>query len=131
MRDPFISVALLLIAIILLGAIVLRPARSQQHHHPLHMDFYRHWMQPGISPPLSCCDARIMHPSGNETGDCEPTRAEVRNGQWFAWLRQEHRWLPIPDSKIIREKSPNIFDAHLCWLPGKGVLCFVPPATGG
>jgi hypothetical protein len=99
-----------------------------QDHHPLHRDFYMHWKQPGTN--IGCCQARINHGWG-ETGDCEPTKAEVRNGQWHAWLRQESRWLPIPDGKIIRERNPNVFDAHLCWTPHQGVLCFVPPDTGG
>lgn len=100
---------------------------SQQHHHPLHLDFYRHWKQPGTG--ISCCDARIER-DGVETGDCEPVKAEIRNGNWFAWLRQESRWVEIPDDRIIRERNPNIFDAHLCWNYGR-VLCFVPPSTGG
>jgi hypothetical protein len=99
-----------------------------QDHHPLHRDFYMHWKQPGTN--VGCCQARINHGWG-ETGDCEPTKAEVRNGQWYAWLRQESRWLPIPDAKILREKNPNIFDGHLCWTPHQGVLCFVPPTVGG
>ena len=105
------------------------PARAQDHH-PAHRDFYRHFMQPGVSPPLSCCDARIEK-DGIETGDCEPTRAEIRGGAWWAWLRQETRWLPIPDAKLIRERNPSGQDAHLCWTPARGVLCFLPPDTGG
>lgn len=105
---------------------------SQQHHHPLHQDFYRHWMQPGTN--VSCCDARITK-DGREIGDCEPTQAELRRSkdgavQWFAWLRQESRWVEIPDSRIIRERNPNAVDAHLCFNYGQ-VLCFVPPDTGG
>ena len=98
-----------------------------QDHHPFHHDFYRHWKQPGTN--ISCCDAR-MEKNGVEVGDCEPTKAEIRNGNWFAWLRQENRWVEIPDARIIRERSPNVTDGHLCWNYGR-VLCFVPPATGG
>ena len=126
------AIALLALAA---GLIVGGPAFAQsgthgdghaEHHH----DFYRHWMQPGVTPAISCCNARVEK-DGREVGDCEPTRAEVRNGQWFAWLRQEGRWLPIPDAKIVRERNPNIFDAHLCWTKDSGVLCFSPPDTGG
>ena len=55
------------------------PARAQDHH-PAHRDFYRQWMQPGVSPPLSCCNARVER-DGAEVGDCEPTRAELRRGE--------------------------------------------------
>ena len=97
------------------------------HHHPFHQDFYRHWKQPGTN--VSCCDARVTK-DGQEIGDCEPTRAEIRKGVWWAWLRQESRWVEVPDGRIIRERSPNVTDGHLCWNFGQ-VLCFVPPATGG
>ena len=60
-----------------------------------------------------------------------PARAEIRAGAWWAWLRQETRWLPIPDAKLIRERNPSGQDAHLCWTPARGVLCFLPPDTGG
>lgn len=109
---------------------VFLPLKARgQDHHPLHHDFYRHWMQPGVSPPVSCCNARKTE-HGIETGDCEPTKARIVNGNWQAWLRQESRWIDIPDSKIIRERNPTGQDAHLCWSFGR-VLCFVPEDTGG
>lgn len=121
-----------LIVLVALAALALSGlfvgARGQAVHHPFHHDFYMRWKQPGSDQ--SCCNARIER-EGIEVGDCEPTRAEVRNGAWWAWLRQEGRWLPIPDAKIIREPNPNVVDAHLCWSPVSGVLCFVPPDTGG
>lgn len=120
-------VLLVVAAGIVLGGMIAA-ARAQTGHHPHHRDFYRHWKQPGSD--LSCCDARIER-EGIEVGDCEPTQAEVRNGGWFAWLRQERRWIEIPDSRIVRERNPNVTDAHLCWTPMSGVLCFVPPDTGG
>lgn len=119
----------LLSAAVICGlAAAAAPARADEHHHPLHKDFYRHWKQPGSE--ASCCNARVER-DGIETGDCEPTLAEVRGGEWWAWLRQERRWLPIPEARIIRERNPSVVDAHLCWSPISGVLCFVPPDTGG
>ncbi len=53
------------------------------HHHEFHQDFYRHWKQPGTG--VSCCDARVTR-DGQEVGDCEPTRAEIRAGAWWAWV---------------------------------------------
>lgn len=100
-----------------------------QDHHPHHKDFYRLWLQPGTN--ISCCNARV-EVNGVETGDCEPVKAEVRGGNWWAWLRQESRWLEIPDSRIIRERNPEVGgqQGHLCYSFGR-VLCFVPPDAGG
>lgn len=103
-------------------------ARAQQHHHDFHKDFYRHWMQPGTT--ASCCNARIMQPNGVETGDCEPTKAEIRAGVWWVWVRQMGKYIPVDDAKILRERNPNGQDAHHCWTPDRGTICFVPPDSG-
>jgi hypothetical protein len=109
-------------------------ALAQNHNHgdghaQFHKDFYQYWKEPG-NPHASCCNARI-ETDGRETGDCEPTQARVRNGHWEAWVRQTGRWEQIPDEKILKQPNPNIFDAHLCWTPSRGTICFVPPDTGG
>ena len=115
------------VVLFVLAAMAAGAAMAQApDHHEFHRDFYRYWKQPGSN--ASCCDARVTR-DGRETGDCEPTRAEIRGGIWWAWLRQENRWVEVPDARIIRERSPNVTDAHLCW--NGQVLCFVPPATGG
>jgi hypothetical protein len=126
--------AVLVVALCVLFAC---PAKAQSDHMRWHT-YYRHWKQPG-QPMLSCCNAREIGPNGEDlTGDCEPTRAEIRDGDWWAWLRQESRWIKVPDSKIIRERNPAGEEAHLCAtksLTGAGwawtILCFVPPDTGG
>ncbi len=126
------ATATLFAAVLAFGAVVqvFLPLKARaQDHSPHHADFYRHWMQPGVHPPLSCCNARIEK-DGQVTGDCEPTQAKIVKGGWVAWLRQESRWVEIPDDKLIREPNPNIFDAHLCYNHGR-VLCFKPPDTGG
>ena len=101
---------------------------GQRHHHPFHQEFYRHWKQPGTTE--SCCNARVVK-NNVEEGDCEPATAEVRAGQWWVYVPQINEWVEIPDAKIIRERNPNIVDAHHCWTPARGTLCFVPPDTGG
>lgn len=123
-----LSVLFLMVAI--LGAIIAtcHPRQIRAQHSDHHRDFYRHWLQPGTSK--SCCNARIMA-FGHVIGDCEPTQAEIRNGSWYAWNRIEERWLLIPEGRILRERNPSGQDAHLCWTPEQGVICFVPPDTGG
>ncbi len=104
------------------------------YHHPLHHDFYKQWKQPNSHE--SCCNARVVRADGYEIGDCEPTKAEIRDGQWWAWYRDVEpslsKWVPIPDNRIIRERNPEQGgpNGHLCYSYGK-VLCFVPPDTGG
>jgi hypothetical protein len=122
----YLAAALAFVAV----AFIFFPLKARgQDHHPLHKEFYRTWMQPGTN--VSCCNARV-EVNGVETGDCEPVKAEVRAGNWWAWLRQESRWIQIDDSRIIREKNPTQggTDAHLCYSYGR-VLCFVPPFGGG
>jgi hypothetical protein len=102
-------------------------AQTNHSHHEYHADHYRHWQRPDAGG--SCCNARTTK-NGYEEGDCEPTKAEIRNGIWFAWLREQNRWVQIPDIRIINERNPSPEDAHLCWAYDS-VLCFLPPHTGG
>lgn len=123
-----------LVLAVLLGAAMLVWATSPrkswaQSHHQYHQDFYQHWKVPG-KPNESCCNARIVHPNGHETGDCMPVKAEVRKGDWWAYEPITRQWLRIPDHTIVRYPNPNLFEAHLCFTPQKGVICFKPPDTG-
>lgn len=108
----------------------INAAQAQSGHERWHM-YYQHWKQPGTT--VSCCNARIIDKDGKTlSGDCEPTRAEIRNGEWYAWLRQEDRWVHIADDKIVRERNPSSEEGHLCYQEwSKQILCFVPPDTGG
>lgn len=126
----FIGIAAIL-AVFMVTFAVVPKARAQEHKHhsQFHKDFYQEWKVPG-KPNESCCNARVEK-EGVETGDCEPTDAEVRNGQWWVWVRQIYEWIPVDDKKIVRYPNPNIFDAHHCWTPQKGTICFKPPDTGG
>ncbi len=124
MRHRSISAALLY------ASFAISPAQAQDHHR--WHQYYRTWLQPGTT--VSCCDARIIQGGKDMIGDCEPTRGEIRNGQWFFWLRQESRWIAIPDDRLIRERNPSTEEAHLCARQYEGkwvILCAVPPDTGG
>ena len=118
--------ALFLALVVLLAA---KKAWPQEHHHPLHEKFYQHWRDPA-NPSVSCCNARVEK-DGVEVGDCEPTKANVVNGFWYVWIRQTREWLQVPDAKVLRERNPNGQDAHVCWTQLRGIICFVPPDTGG
>ena len=129
MSGPRGAIPWIMAALGVLAIMAFAPKARAQDHHPLHKDFYHHWRAPD-NPATSCCNARI-ETDGREVGDCEPTQARIVGGNWQAWVRQWGVWLPIPEVKILREKNPNIFDGHLCWTPDRGVICFVPPNTGG
>lgn len=117
------------LALLVLLLIVTTKLFAQDGHARWHQ-YYRTWMQPGTT--ISCCNARETTPRGQEMGDCEPTRAEIRNGSWYAWERLTQKWLLIPDDRIIRERNPAGEEAHLCFNKYTGqILCFVPPDTGG
>jgi hypothetical protein len=128
-RHILMIVAVYTLAMFILGFTAGRVRAND--HHPLHHDFYRTWMQPnGMG---SCCNARVVHPNGGETGDCEPTEARLIAGRWYARLPHAGAFIEVPDSKVIRERNPTQggTDAHLCWTYSQGVLCFVPPFGGG
>lgn len=114
------------ILIVLILLVISFPVTAQ--HERWH-EYYRHWKQPGTNQ--SCCNARV-DVFGVEHGDCEPTRAEIRNGDWYAWERFSSQWIKIPDDRIVRERNPSGEEAHLCFNKfTKAILCFVPPDTGG
>jgi hypothetical protein len=110
-------------------AIVGFSAFGQTNGHDRYHWWYQHWKQPGTD--IGCCNARITA-FGAEQGDCEPTRAELRNGDWYAWERFSGQWLKIPDDRIVHERNPSSEEGHLCFNKyTKQILCFVPPDTGG
>lgn len=120
--------ALTMVTVLAMGLSACPVAAPAQNHHPLHHDFYRHWIDPVTGG--SCCNARVEI-NGTETGDCEPTNAKIVAGQWFVWVRQLNAYIPVPDIRVIRERNPTGQDAHICWQPNRGVICFVPEDTGG
>lgn len=132
MRHVLLLAGLYTLAVLFLGFAAGRASAQDgtRPHHPLHHDFYRHWMRPdGMG---SCCNARMVV-QGVEVGDCEPTEARLIAGRWYARLPHEGPFIEVPASRILRERNPTQdgTDAHLCWTQGSGVLCFVPPFGGG
>jgi hypothetical protein len=120
-------------------------AKAQDGHSRYH-EYYKEWMQPAPNDNVKCCNATTYEDGTHTGGDCEPTQAELRNGEWYARLPPYvagkdgwPEWVRIPEEKIVREINPSPNEAHLCWIrswrgeektPEKGVLCFVPPFGG-
>jgi hypothetical protein len=137
MREvPYWAVAaklvVLLLGIVAFGVCLLGAlgAYAQSGHERFH-HYYLHWKQPGTT--VSCCNARTTQ-FGIESGDCEPTRYELRQGDWYAWHRQQDKWIKVPDDRLLRERNPSGEEGHLCSVNHSGqwvILCAVPPDTGG
>jgi hypothetical protein len=60
-----------------------RPRAQDNGHHLHHADYYSKWHQPGNA--ASCCNGKERK-DGQTTGDCAPTRAEVRHGNWWVQI---------------------------------------------
>ena len=143
----FVAVAL----IMLLFANAQAQNPDTTAHERYHM-YYQGWKQPGNG--YSCCNANeymdTLQGKIHISGDCEPTQAEVRNGDWWARVpaymvaKGADPWIKIPDELVLHERNPSTEEGHLClredWSTSRGrtdytysvrVLCFVPPDTGG
>lgn len=111
-------------------ALFMAPVFAQDHHHPpqdadAHEVFYRHLTRPDFPEPVpgSCCGK----------GDCYPTPARFRGGQWEALRREDQAWVAIPAERVVtREDELALRPDHqatLCAMPSF-IYCFVPPQTG-
>jgi hypothetical protein len=99
---------------ILLGPLVLLasllPASGQGpeiHHHPgmsTAVDrFYSTWYMPD-DPRTNCCNKQ----------DCYPTEAKFKNGRWWALRREDRKFIPVPWSKVERNRNNPDGRNHLC-----------------
>lgn len=92
---------------------------------------WHHWYQSGenggpimrpYQPTISCCN-----------GDCRPTLARFRDGQWLALI--DGQYDPVPESRVKRNATSPNSGAHVC-APRRTSTepvipyCFVPPEGG-
>lgn len=68
----------------------------------------------------SCCDE----------SDCVRTTARHDGQQWLA-ITPDGDEVPVPAGRILADKAHPAGAAVLCWRRAIGVICFVPPQTGG
>jgi hypothetical protein len=64
----------------------------------------------------SCCDI----------SDCRVTRSRAGANGWQA-VNQLGEWVDVPDAKILTHRHNPTGEAVMCWLPHRGVICFLPP----
>lgn len=103
-------------AVIALVWFILTSAHAQDIHHHEGQSaavdrFYSTWMMPD-RPAASCC---------NKT-DCYPTEIEYRGSQLYARRREDGQMIPVPASKIERNRDNPDGRNHICAPP--------PTATG-
>jgi hypothetical protein len=108
-----------------IGFILVQLAQGQhfhpQEHAQLHDTFYQNLIRPDIpgARPGSCC--------GNM--DCYPTRAEFKQGQWWALRREDKQWIPVPNERVIKNEVSPDGRAHLC-ATLYFTYCFIPEPSG-
>lgn len=124
MMDRHLAILVLGIMLIMGLAIAAR-AQSGSHGdgHAERHDWYRDLKQPGTG--WSCCNGTT---AGRE-GDCRPTRAELRDGQWWALI--DGQWRPVPWT-VVLDPSLNrepIY-AHICANKSGRIYCFIGAGAG-
>lgn len=76
---------------------------------------YRDWFRSlKDASGISCCDV----------SDCLPTSARV-SGEGYQAKTPAGDWVTVPADKVIRRDNP-LGVPVMCWLPHRGVMCFVP-----
>lgn len=120
-RETMLGISLALAAIILaLAALAAIAAPSPPGTDPNSPTarWYRGLVQPGTG--TLCCDVT----------DCRQTTARLVDGAWRA-LTPAGIEIDIPPALVLHHEAHPGGAAVLCWLPGPGVICFVPPQAGG
>jgi len=116
---------------VVLLALISTPIVAQERHAghpaadlPTHEKFYSTWFMPD-QPNKSCCNK----------ADCYPTEVKFQNGQWFAQRREDGKFIPVPWSKVERNRDNPDGRNHVCMPPPTAtsyqpntVFCF---ALGG
>ena len=116
---------------VVLLALISTPIVAQERHAahpaadlPTHEKFYSTWFMPD-QPNKSCCNK----------ADCYPTEVKFHNGQWFAQRREDGKFIPVPWTKVERNRDNPDGMNHVCMPPPTAtsyqpntVFCF---ALGG
>ena len=107
----FLGYAVIPGAALLAGSAVL--ARPPDNADPSLAPWYESLRQPGTE--VSCCSL----------ADCRPTEYRTSGTGYEAYI--EGSWVAVPPDKVLRRVDNPTGRAVVCYLPGKGILCFVTP----
>lgn len=78
--------------------------------------WYRSLQRPDVIG--GCCDVSDCRPVESRTSD---------DGQAYEILI-DHRWLRVPEEKILHNARNPTGQAVACYMPGLGILCYIPGA---
>jgi hypothetical protein len=78
-----------------------------------------------LPPGISCCDQ----------SDCKQRQMRYRNDTLEAYIEEINDWRVVPDEARITDsevlRNNPFFQAVVCFIPVRGVICYVPGNAGG
>jgi len=115
-RTPHLLLPLLLMAGLVTalfggdGAVAAPPDNAD----PTLAPWFQSLRQPGTG--ISCCSM----------ADCRAT--EYRTSAFGYEALIEDKWLAVPPDRVLQHTDNPTGRAIVCYMPGRGILCFVRPA---
>lgn len=115
-RTPHLLLLLLLMAGLVTalldgdGAIAAPPDNADATLAP----WFQSLRQPGTG--ISCCSM----------ADCRATEYRTSTVGYEALI--ENKWLAVPADRVLQHTDNPTGRAIVCYMPGRGILCFVRPA---
>lgn len=103
----------LCLAVALGGRGVPATAQPPEHADPSLAPWFQGLRQPGTG--VSCCSM----------ADCRAT--DYRPGADGYEALIEGEWMPVPPDRVLHRVDNPIGRAVVCYVPGRGILCFVTP----
>ena len=58
--------------------------------------------------------------------DCRPIDYRMNEAGYEALI--DNKWLPVPPDRVLQHTENPTGRAIACYMPGRGILCFVRPA---
>jgi hypothetical protein len=102
------------LAALLLGPVMLAIAAPPENADPALSQWFRSLRQPGTG--ISCCSM----------ADCRMTDYRVVGEGYEALI--DGTWRTVPPERVLDHTDNPTGRAVVCYLPSKGVLCFVRPS---
>jgi len=102
------------LAALLLAPVMLALAAPPENADPALSQWFRSLRQPGTG--ISCCSM----------ADCRTTDYRVVGEGYEALI--DGTWRPVPPERVLDHTDNPTGRAVVCYLPSKGVLCFVRPS---
>ncbi len=100
--------------LLLLAGIAAARGAPPENADPSLAPWFQSLRQPGTG--ISCCSI----------ADCRTTDYRTTARGYEALV--DGRWLAVPPDRVLQETENPTGRAVVCYLPGKGILCFVRPS---